>query len=109
MGLPNILAIPEDGFQEFWFNHYQDHVDIVEAIQKDTGIKLTMYNIYPWLDSDQNGILEQHQQYHNDMNQLLGIAGSDLSDLDFQKKNEVKAWVYLNFQEHLNAHMALGI
>jgi hypothetical protein len=111
MGLPNLVALPDGpgGWEEFWFNHYQDHIDIVQQIHKISGISLTIYDIYPWLGSNKDGIFEQHQQFHNDMDQILGIPGSDLSDIDFEKPNEVKSWIYLNYEEHLNAHMALGI
>lgn len=89
--------------------HYQDHLEILEAIQKAANIKLTQYLIDPWLDADKERILEAHQQYHNDFNGILGINGSDLSEVDFTKQNEVKAWVQINFQDHMNARSALGI
>ena len=32
MGLPNLFAIPDGqgAWEEFWFNHYQDHIEIVQ-------------------------------------------------------------------------------
>jgi len=111
MGLPNLLYPPtgESGWREYWFQHFQDHLDILQAIQKDFNVKLTEYIIDPWVDSDKDGILERHQQYHNDFNAALNLPGNDLSDVDFKKENEVKAWLYLNFVEHQSAHQSLGI
>jgi hypothetical protein len=111
VGLPDLYYPPpgEAGWREYWFNHWIDHQDIVQAIQEATGVQLQMYIIDPWVNSDKDGILERHQQYHDDMDAVLGIAGNDLSEIDFQKPNEVKSWVYLNYQEHLSAHSALNI
>lgn len=111
MGLPNLYQPPEGqrGWQEYWFNHFQDHVEIVQAIRKQLNIDLPVYIIDPWSEFDQSGILERHTQFHNDMNLVLGIPGNDLSTVDFKKANEVKAWVYLNYTEHQNAHASLAI
>jgi len=110
MGLPDIYYPPpgDDGWREYWFNHYNDHLEIVQAIQK-RGVPLTVYIINPWDSDDKDSILERHQQFHNDMDQVLGIAGNDLSTLDFKKQNEVQAWIQLNYQEHLSAHTILDI
>ena len=35
--------------------------------------------------------MERHQQYHNDMNGLLRLEGSDLSELDFKRKDAALA------------------
>lgn len=110
MGLPNLLyAAPNEAtWREFWFYHYQDHLEIVQALST-LGFPVQNYVMNPWVSSDHEGILEQHQQYHNDMNQILAVAGADLSTLDFKKENEVKGWIYLNYQEHLSAHTLLNI
>ena len=111
MGLPDLYFPPQgaSGWQEYWFNHFQDHLEIIQAIQKATNIKLTEYIIDPWSDGDKEGILERHQQYHNDYEPILGIAGNDLTDVDIKKENEVKSWIYLNYQSHLAAHTILNI
>jgi hypothetical protein len=110
MSLPSIFSPPpgDAGWGEYWFAHFQDHLDIVQAIQK-TGIPLTVYMIDPWLDGDKDGILDRHQQFHNDMNAVLATPGQDLSELDTKDPAKVAEWVYLQYQEHLNAHIALNI
>jgi hypothetical protein len=111
MGLPNLFYPPEGdaGWREYWYMHFQDHLEILQAIQKLQNVKLTEYIIYPWDLSDKDGILERHQQYHNDLNGSLYLNGSDLSELDFNNQNEVKAWIQLNFYDHQNARAKLGI
>lgn len=89
--------------------HFQDHLEIMQAIQKQKNVRLTEYLIDPWMDADKEGILERHQQFHDDMNQQLNLNGNDLSSVDFQKQNEVQAWVSLNYFEHNAARTALGI
>ena len=111
MGLPDLWYPPpgDAGWAEYWFQHFQDHLEIIQAIRSQSGNQLTEYMIYPWLDSDKEGLLERHQQYHEDMNSVLRLNGNDLSAVDFKKDPEVKAWIYLNYQEHLAARTALGI
>ncbi len=185
MSLPNLIAPPpgQAGWREYWFNHFQDHLDILAGVYSSskhiaaivvtaggsgyvapvvtllgdgtgatagatlsggviTGItvdtqgvnytyatvsitdgsgsgatadaivnlvQLTEYVIDPWRDEDKDGILERHQQYHNDMNALYNLAGNDLSEVDLKKEDEKKAWVWLNYGEHLNIHQKLGL
>lgn len=111
MGLPNILYPPpgERGWREYWYFHFQDHLDIIQAILKQRNVNLTQYVIDPWADTDKDGILERHQQYHNDMNLVLNLPGNDLSDIDFKQGDQVKSWIYLNSMEHTAVHQSLGI
>jgi hypothetical protein len=111
MSLPPLYQPPEGsrGWEEYWFQHFQDHLEIVQAIQNTLNVPLTVYDIDPWTNTDKEGILERHEQFHNDMNGVLQIPGNDLSEVDFKNPGQVKAWVWLNYQEHLNAHMALAI
>ena len=111
MGLPNLVYPPpgDAGWQEYWFQHFQDHLEIMQGIQEQQNVKLTEYSIDPWTDADKDGILGRHQQYHDDMNARLGLSGSDLSELSFKSEDQLKQWVYLNYQEHRNARSTLGI
>ena len=110
MGLPDLYYPPpgEEGWREFWFNHYNDHLEIIQKLQK-LGFTMIDYIIYPWTDTDKEGILDRHQQFHNDFNLIVGRSGSDLSDFDEKNENEIRAWTYLNYEEHLALHQALGI
>lgn len=110
MGLANLLRPPpgEDGWQEYWFNNWIDHQDIQQGIQKNLGINQTIYVIDPWITQDANGILQRHQQYHNDMNAALDLNGSDLSTLNLKDPQAILGWAFTHWQEHQAAHAALG-
>lgn len=89
--------------------NFQDHLEIMQEIQRQQSLKLTEYVIYPWIDEAKEEILELHQQYHNDMNEKLNISGVDLSEVDFKNEEQVRSWVYLHYEEHRNARKQLGI
>jgi hypothetical protein len=110
MSLPQLYQPPEgsNGWQEYWFWHFQDHLEIVQRL-RTLGFLVPVYDMDPWIDASKDLILEQHQQFHNDFNQLAGTAGNDLSDVDFKNAGQIKAWVWLNFIEHQNFHQILGV
>ena len=111
MPLPYILDVPPEstGWQEWIFNHARDHQEIIGAILTQKGKQLVTYNLDQMNPDDPTVWLEAHQQAHNDMNLVMGIAGNDIETLDFKKPNEVKAWLWLNYQEHLGVRSALKI
>ena len=49
-----------------------------------------------------------HQQAHTAFDDILGIAGNDLTDVDFTKQDQVESWLRLHFQEHYEAQQSLG-
>ena len=110
MPLPSILEPPAapSGMQEWFFAHARDHEEIINAIQAQTGIKLTVYNL-DQADKDMALWMERHSQTHNDMNGVVGVAGSDLDIVDWKDPNQVEAWLYGNYQEHLGVRTALKI
>ena len=103
MPLANIATAPDDTTQKtFDFSHYQDHVEIVRAINSQFNRNLPTYPIHPALEQG-DGWKQLHQQFHNDMHAVLGTVGSDLSGgIDL-------TWYYKNYQEHLAARTKLGI
>ncbi len=110
MPLPSILTIPkaDTGMQEWLFAHARDHEEIINAIQAQTGIKLTVYNL-DQADKDMALWMERHSQAHNDMNSVVCVAGSDLDIVDWAHPNQIEAWLYGNYQEHLGVRTALRI
>jgi hypothetical protein len=111
MSLPNIITPPPgpNGWSEFWWNNWIDHQDIQQAIQVQEKLDLEVYVIWPWQDSDTNGLLQSHQEFHDDMNAALGLNGQDLSSINFNDAEAVSAWIWEHYIEHQAAHMALGI
>jgi hypothetical protein len=73
------------------------------------GATLTTYVLDPIAGFDRDNWLRRHQTAHNDMNEVLGIAGNDLSDVDFKNPKELQAWINLHAQEHLQANDILRI
>ena len=111
MGLAN-LYLPQpgrEGWETFWFNNWIDHQDIQQAIQKKYSVNQTVYVIDPWVDFDANGILQRHQQYHNDMNSVLGLSGSDLSSINFKDQEAVKSWCFTHYLDHQSVRLVLPI
>src|SRR5215472_1359182 len=104
MGLANLFHGTKEEWDYFWFNNWLDHWAIQEAILKQLNIQTVLFQIQPWDFNDQGGILERHQQFHNEMNAAIGSKGQaeDLSEIDFSKPSAIDAWVNAHYQEHLN-------
>ena len=98
-----------DGWEVYWFNNWIDHQEIQQAIEKQLKVNQVIYIIQPWDNTDAAGILQRHQQFHNDMNAALNTAGQDLSELDVKDQAAVQAWVYQHYLEHQQVREALGI
>ncbi len=110
MSLANIVYPPptSQGWNEWLFYHQQDHLQIVQQIQRVKNIILPSYVIDPMDDRDFQGWAERHQNFHNDMNGILGLNGVDLQQVDFSDKQARQEWMWLNFSEHRGVHNALG-
>lgn len=107
MGLANIQSFAN--VDDYWFNHYQDHVDIVQVVNRlIPGLNMWVYPMFPWSDSNKGQLLEQHFLSHTDLNTILGIDNSDLGDVDFGDEEKRGEWIYQNYQMHLQAHTILG-
>jgi hypothetical protein len=106
-----LLSVPptENGWAEFWYSHWQDHLEIQKALQVQKGNNLPIYIIDPWVDSDADGILGIHQNFHDDFNGVLQLGSQDVSSIDFKDPESVRQFLYQNWQEHQAARSALGI
>ena len=113
MGLPNLAAVPPHDhagyWDEFWFQNWTDHELIQNKILVDKGTDLPLYAIIPWVGSDANNILLQHQMMHNDMNEFTNTISQDLTSLNFKDPESIQEWVNNHYQEHLAAHTFLDI
>ena len=90
-------------------SHQASHTKIVQAILKQKGVGLTLYQLDPANFSFFEDYLNRNQQAHNDMLGVLGISGSDLSEVDINQPNQLRAWVQLHAVEHRDTETALGI
>jgi hypothetical protein len=101
---------PEDtDFSAWVWNHYQDHLEIIQGIEKEGGGNLELLEIDQLNIQDVQSWLERHQQMHNDMNAVLRLQGNDLTAVDLRDAGQRQAWMWLNFREHFNARSALAI
>lgn len=86
---------------ETWsFAHAAHHRDVNARIYLLTKIALAEYVLDPFNPQDSGVWVYQHQQMHSIVDQILGIDGFDLSDVDFGDTGSLAAFVYLNGNEH---------
>ncbi len=106
--LANIPSTDEERAQ--WaFSHMAHHRDISQQIYLLVKIALPEYILEPVNPNDVSTWEYQHQQMHDNQNQLLGITGQDLTGVDWKDQRLLAAWIQLNFVEHLQASNILGI
>lgn len=106
--IQHIPLTPQKGILEWSFWHAMDHGEIVGGIKRFTGVLLRTYFLDP-IPSNIQVWLQAHQQAHNDMNGFLNLPGSDLQDLDWKDPLAVRAFLFLNFNEHQAARLKVGI
>ncbi len=70
---------------------------------------LALYTVDPIFKNDWGSWLLNHQQMHNDLNVLLGIAGNDFSELNVNDKVALGSWTQLHFEEHRQQLAALNL
>ena len=113
MSLANLLNVPapndENAFHEFSFSNQDSHNRIVNAIYGQKGTSLSIYVLDPMPFFDMGVWLRNHQQMHNDMNGVTGIAGNDLSSVDFNDPEQAAYWMQLHWSEHQQNEQLLGL
>lgn len=107
--LLNSPAGAAKNLSDWSFSHAADHLEILQAIQKQKGVALTQYLLDPLNEHDLNQWLDRHQQAHDDFNTVLNLDGVDLQSVDLTNPSERESWTLLNFTEHRSARLALGI
>lgn len=110
-GLADLANVPStDEERAQWsFAHMAHHRDIAQRIYSLVKIALPEYILDPVDPNDVGQWEYQHQLMHDDQNELLGIAGQDLTGIDWKNSNELAAWVQLNFNEHYQASAILEV
>ena len=99
----------QKSLDQFSFNNLDEHRKIVSAARVRYNVSLPLYVIDPLPQWDFPAWAYRHQFMHNAQNQLLGIAGNDLTTLDFSRQDEIDSWIALHAQEHYQANSILGI
>jgi hypothetical protein len=113
MSLATLLNIPsaqrENTFHEFSFSNQDSHVRIINAVFAKMGTALPLYVMDPMPLWDLGIWFRNHQQAHNDMNAATGVAGNDLSSVDWRDPQQAAYWIELHWNEHLRNEMKLGL
>lgn len=110
-GIANLYNVPGTTAElaEWAFSHMAHHRDINARIYLLLKIALPEYILEPIDPADTGQWEDQHQIMHDNQNQLLGIAGQDLTGVDWKDDNLKAAWVFLNASEHYQAAAILEI
>lgn len=109
--IADLYNVPStDDERSAWaFAHMAHHRDINRRLYELVQVSLPEYALDP-INIDAVGVWEyQHQLMHNNQNQLLGINGFDLSEVDWKDINLLAGWIFLHSQEHLQAADILEI
>ena len=113
--VPTLFNIFQDqiGLNQFSFANADLHFRQNNALYAKQSLPpnaLPYYVLDPiYLGTDLTNWLQLHQDIHTKVNTLLGIAGNDLTDVDFEKPEQLAAWIWLHAQEHVQAASKLGI
>lgn len=110
-GIAGVFNIPRtpDELKVWATVHATHHRDINRAIYQITGLNLPEFVLDP-IDPDNTSVWEdQHQVMHNNQDEILGISGFDLSEVDFKDEEFLTGWITLNANEHFQASNILGI
>lgn len=107
-GLYNVPGTPEE--LAIWSAiHASHHRDINAAIYRLGGYVLAEFPLDPVPLGNPGGWANSHQEMHNQFQNLLGIAGFDLLDVEWENHNQLAGWIFLNAQVHMQAADILGI
>lgn len=111
MSLAALFNVPstQPELDAWAFAHMAHHRDLNSAIQKVLGVQLPEYILEPIDPADPEVFLAQHQDLHIRMDFYLGIAGYDLSQVDWKNKGQFAAWIDLNGSEHVQAAQITGV
>lgn len=111
MSLPLLFARPdsEDSRNLWAFNHAAIHFTVNDAIFTQKNAKIDSFQLSP-INPDDIGLwLYRHQMMHNEANNVLGLTGFDLLELDWNDPDAFQTWLALHGDEHQRWNQALGV
>lgn len=87
---------------EWSANHQRDHFLIAYTIQqKYSGTSVILLPIDPVpVQLDLLTWSMNHQTMHNEMDNVTGVQGFDLSSVNFQQRDQLLIWINLHAWEH---------
>lgn len=109
--LASLLDVPDDPvkLRSWFFDHDENHLQIRDAIQVQTGINLERLILDPVNTGQLDKWLADHQQTHSDFNTLFGLQSNDLSSINWEDPIQKRAWSELHYTEHLAVSTLLKI
>jgi hypothetical protein len=109
--LAALLNIPHNAQDwSIWsYNNYDCNNQIRQAIATQKSIILPEYQLDPIPPKDLDTWLDNNQQAHIDFTGVLGLQSNDLLHTDFRDPNQLAAWIWLNYNELLQACQTLKI
>lgn len=99
---------PED-FATWSFAHAAHHRDIVRVIFELTGTRLDEFVLDPFDPADEEGWLLSHQIAHQQMDDILGIPGAVLSNVEWNDPEQLASWLSRHGNEHYIAGQILNV
>ena len=86
------------------------HRDVDQRLFELFNVNLEEFPLDPFQPKDMSrtwGL--QHQIMHNNVNALLGVAGNDLTEVNWDDEGQRSAWIFLDFAEHQQWADILGV
>ena len=110
MSIADLYNVPvTDADVAQWSNlHLIQHRLTNEAVLRTKNIALPEYVLAPIDLNDPQAFLYQHQQMHNAVDQLYGISGYNLTDVNWSDVSQREGWIFLNAQLHVDEAQMTG-
>lgn len=111
MGLADLFNVPRnDAELAAWaFAHMAHHRDLNTQARKIHNILLPEYVLDPIVPGNVQDFLNLHQIMHNNIDIVFGVAGNDLSQVDWTDVSQREGWIYLNATQHVAEAQAARI
>lgn len=109
MSLIAIAELPRNPteWQTWAFSHMALHTDIARVVYQLAAIRLDLYPLDP-ISFDANWTY-RHALMHEQMDQVLGIAGYNLTGIAWNDPDAMRAFIEFNYTEHERANQILRL
>lgn len=92
--------------------HAREHLQFVQILsQQMPPIVIPDYDFLAFLTAGQarKSVVDTHQQAHALLNQITGVQGIDLSQVNLDSRDEFENWMGYHQQAHALLRQAFGI
>lgn len=101
-----------NGWKEWLHAHVRHHEALIDSLNAtfDASLSLTgpLWPVDVQNENEMRVWNRVHLDAHNNMNDLLGIPGQDISAPNFKDPDALDAWIYLHFTMHQAAANRCG-